>query len=83
MTGDGIDFIPNAASSLAVSNSVVADNVGQGIFLQPNASVTAGFNRVELNNNANGIYVFGGTSPGRIQSISACQIALPSEILTA
>jgi hypothetical protein len=66
VTGDGIDFYSTTATSaLTVSNSLVADNSGIGIVLQPIGSATAVFNRVEANNNgSNGINVDGANSAG-------------------
>jgi len=70
VTQDGIDFLPNATSSLSVSNSLVADNGGGGIFVFPtgSGSVTAVFNRVQANNNdGNGIILDGVNSTGTVQ----------------
>jgi hypothetical protein len=66
MTADGIDFFSTTATSaLTVSNSLLADNGGYGIYLVPTGSVTAVFNRVEVNNNGTaGIFVNGGSSAG-------------------
>jgi len=52
--GNGILFQPNAASGLAVSNTVVTDNAADGILLLPTgtADVNASFNRVEIYNSA-------------------------------
>lgn len=59
----GIRFLPNAASRLSVSNSLVADNGDNGIEVIPvtgSGTVTAIFNRVQTNNNANnGIEISG------------------------
>jgi Right handed beta helix region len=68
-TGIGIDFIPNGsgASSLAVSNTLVADNGNQGIFIGSvaNATVQAVIDRVRMvNNSQNGLAVSGGFSTG-------------------
>src|SRR6202142_3046389 len=52
MTGDGIDSFSNAPTSiLTVSNSIVNDNPGDGIIVQPSGNTTAMFNRIETNNN--------------------------------
>src|SRR5665213_308168 len=66
MTGNGIEFASTTApSALTVSNSLVADNGGDGILLVPTGSATAVFNRVEANNNAGaGIEVSGAFSTG-------------------
>jgi Right handed beta helix region len=64
MASDGIDFSSTTATSaLTVSNSLLADNGGNGISVQPTGSATAVFNHVEANNNkGNGIGMTGGTS---------------------
>ena len=61
MTGDGIDSFSNAPTSiLTVSNSIVNDNAGDGIIVQPSGNTTAMFNRIETNNNKfDGILVSG------------------------
>jgi Right handed beta helix region len=66
MTNSGIFFFPTTpTSALTVSSSLVADNGGTGIDFDPTGSVTAVFNRVEVNNNANyGIAVAGNNSAG-------------------
>jgi len=69
--GTGIFFASTTATStLTVSNSVVADNSGEGIFFGPFGSATAVFNRVEVNNNGNGIFV-GGQSSAPTNTINA------------
>jgi len=67
---DGIEFFPNATSSLSVSNSLVADNGSDGIYVAPNGSgtVTAVFNHVETNNNSLGIGVYGNSSTGTTEA---------------
>jgi hypothetical protein len=77
VTGDGVDFLPNASSSLSVSNSLVADN-SFGILVWPSGSgaVTAVFNRVEANNNAtNGIVVDGSNSTGTVKATVSDSVA--------
>ena len=67
LTNEGIDFFPNAASRLSVSNSVMSDNNIAGIFVQPSGSgaVAAVFNRVQANGNSfYGILVDGSYSSG-------------------
>jgi hypothetical protein len=80
----GIDFVPNvaggplASSNLFVSNTLVAENVNTGILVLPTGSgaVTAVFNRVEVNNNANGgIVVSGETSTGTINATVSGSVA--------
>jgi hypothetical protein len=78
MTNDGIQFLPTASSSLAVSNSFVADNGNIGIIVYPNGSgaATAEFNRVEVYNSGNqGILVAGGTSNGSVTATIADSVA--------
>jgi hypothetical protein len=70
VTADGIDFFPNATSSLSVSNSKVLDNGSFGIVINPTGSgaVTAVFNHVEASNNANtGITMQGHQSTGTVK----------------
>jgi hypothetical protein len=58
-TSHGIQFAPSGSSRLVVSDSVITNNQGNGIYVQPGAS---GFARVSLdnvklnNNNQNGFY---------------------------
>src|SRR5262249_53104282 len=47
LTSDGIDFVPTGNSNLALSNVMVADNGGSGIFIQPSG---AGSGKAVLNN---------------------------------
>jgi hypothetical protein len=70
LTGDGILFLPNAASSLSVSNTSASDNAGFGIQIQPSGSgaVHAVFNRVQANNNSYGILTDGGGFTGTIHA---------------
>jgi hypothetical protein len=65
--GVGINFQPNAASNLAVSNSLLADNAFDGVLIAPTGAgaVTAALNRVEMNNNGRyGIGISGGFATG-------------------
>src|SRR5262245_28339322 len=80
VTGFGIQFIPSTGSTLAVSNTLVADNGTSGILVRPIISldsVRAVFNRVEAyNNGGDGIAVsrFGPGGPVNVtvtDSISA------------
>ena len=64
-TLDGIIFIPNSSSQILVSNTLISDNVGGGIFIAPSGSGTTHgvVNHVELENNgSNGLGA--GTSSG-------------------
>lgn len=69
---DGIDFLPNATADILVSNTLVADNGGNGIFVAPPIGadiITGVFNRVQAYNNLNnGIALYGGTSTGTIKA---------------
>jgi hypothetical protein len=70
VVNDGIEFDPNSASSLSISNSVVSDNGLSGIVVAPTGSgaVTAVFNRVEVNNNAyQGIFLEGDNGTGTLK----------------
>ena len=69
--GKGIWYRPNASSSLAVSNTFIADNEDSGILLLPSGSgiVKAVFSRVELYNNGfTGLLVDGSFSTGTINA---------------
>src|SRR2546425_2230070 len=53
-TGNGIEFFPTANSNLSVSDTLVADNGGDGVRVQPpsgSPTVKARFNRVGADNN--------------------------------
>jgi hypothetical protein len=57
----GIALAPTVSSTFKVSNTMVSDNFGDGIYLQPhgNINVTAVFNRVEVYKNGfKGIGIF-------------------------
>ena len=61
-SGSGIALAPTASANIAVSRTLVAENGGHGLFLQPtgNQQVHAVFNRVEAYHNAQkGIGIFG------------------------
>jgi hypothetical protein len=78
LTGRGIDFVPNAASSLAVSNTLVADNGGRGINVGPTSSgdlVTAIFNRVEVHRNVVAGITLNGSSGGPVQGTVTDSVA--------
>jgi hypothetical protein len=65
--GAGIDYEPNAASNLAVSDTYLADSIGAGIYVGPTGSgtVTAVLSRVEADSNGYGVAVDGsGKSAG-------------------
>ena len=72
VVGDAVDFFPNAAASIFVSNTRVTDNANHGIYVAPPIGagvIGAVFNRVQANNNGNsGIAVYGGTSTGSIKA---------------
>jgi hypothetical protein len=66
---DGINFLPNHASNLSISNTLVANNAGSGIAMTPSGSgaVTAVLDHVEVDNNASdGIAVNGSSSSGTV-----------------
>jgi hypothetical protein len=78
LTGNGIEFVANGSSSLAVSNTFVADNGLTGIFVGHVAAgtVKAVVNRVEAHNNgASGIVVSGLGGGGVINAAVADSIA--------
>jgi hypothetical protein len=67
-SASGIGLTPNMASTMEISDTLVANNGGHGVFLQPPSSVgrvSAVFNRVEAYGNAlAGIGVFGNYNSG-------------------
>src|SRR5262245_42271365 len=80
LTGDGIIFHPATSSSLAVSNTLVADNGGNGINIEPhsaNATVRVALNRAEMYHNsgfgllANGTFATGTVAVDVMASVSA------------
>jgi hypothetical protein len=76
--GDGIRFLPNASSKLAVSNTLVADNQSAGIRVEPTGSggVNAVLSRVGANNNGTiGIWIEGETSTGTLNVTIADSVA--------
>jgi hypothetical protein len=78
IVGNGIEFQPNASSSLAVSNTLVADNGGVGISVLPSGSgtVKVDLDRVEAyTNSIHGILVNGSLSTGTINATSSDSIA--------
>jgi hypothetical protein len=76
-TGEGINFNPSAASHLAVSNTLVAENGNNGILvLNGSGAVTAVFNRVEANHNGNGgIAVDGNGGSGTVNATVSGSVA--------
>jgi hypothetical protein len=68
LTSSGIGFAPNSSANIAVSNTLVANNGGHGIYVQPtgfNVRVTAMFNRVEADyNGIMGIGIFNNNTTG-------------------
>jgi hypothetical protein len=59
---DGIAFTPGVSSALFVSNTIVADNTGSGIIVNPTGSgtVTAVISRVDSDYNGYGIFAQSG-----------------------
>jgi hypothetical protein len=73
-TNNGIQFQPSASSTLAVSDTFVANNTGgNGIAIAPSGSgnVTAVLNRVEADNNGDGILVGGSGSSALFIHVTA------------
>jgi len=65
-TTTGINFVPEASAVLNVTNTVISDNAGYGISLNPDeagSSITAALNNVTINNNGTGVLVYGAESP--------------------
>ena len=85
LTGDGIIFHPATSSSLAVSHTLVADNGGNGINVEPHTSATAivnvALNRVEMYHNsgfgvlANGNFATGTINVHATASVSATNLS--------
>jgi hypothetical protein len=80
LSGNGIDILVSVSSRIAVSNSFVADNGGDGIRIRPtgsNSIVFAVFNRVEVyNNGSRGIGIFGDVmSGGLMHAIAVDSVA--------
>jgi Right handed beta helix region len=76
-TGDGIALFPSANSNLAISNTLVGDNGGNGIFVEPNGPGVAkvSLSRVKVfNNSLNGVALFGASS-GIIRAVVADSVA--------
>jgi hypothetical protein len=76
LNGPGIALAPNVSSHIAISNTLVANNASDGIYMQPHGDdliVEAVFNRVEAyKNGRRGIAIYGNlvnetfTLPGQI-----------------
>ena len=66
--GVGIAFTPHAAAALQVTNTIISDNTGDGIFVEQiggTANVVAVLDHVGLyNNGGSGLIVAGGSSTG-------------------
>ena len=78
-TGFGVKFQPNSDSHLSVSNTLVADNGGDGIMVLTNGAaitVKIAFNRVEAYNNSdNGIYLAGIAGTGTLNATALDTVA--------
>src|SRR5262249_3704435 len=73
-TGNGVEFQPNAKSTLALSNTLLADNGGVGLVVVPSGSGAVGvsLSRVEAYNNSfGGFNVFGTGSTGTVNAKAA------------
>jgi hypothetical protein len=78
VTGDGVDFLPSAASSLVLSDTLVGDNGGNGLVAQPTGSgaVTVVVTRSRLNNNTgNGLNADDSNATGSLFATAANSIA--------
>ena len=81
LTGNGIEFLSSSNSHLSVSNTLVADNGGSGILVQPGAGANAQtvLSRVKAyNNSVSGIRIqtgSGSTSTGTIKAIATDSVA--------
>ena len=77
--GFGVDFRPTASSSLAISNTLVADNDNIGIHVRPTGAgtVVATFSRVEVyNSGLSGLFVIGSSSSGTIKATVVDSVAV-------
>jgi len=80
LTTDGIRFLSSASSNLAVSNTLTADNGGNGIIigLEGGSGVTvkAVLSRVEAYNNSHfGIILFGNSAGQTVNATVADSVA--------
>jgi hypothetical protein len=74
-TSNAIDFIPQASSSLALSNTVISDNVVAGVLIAAAGvnvqTITATINRVEMrNNSSSGLHVSGQSNTAAAGAIN-------------
>ena len=77
-TGNGIEFYPNASSQISVSSTLLSDNGGHGIHIQPVAAsaVKALFNRVEAyGNSQDGILVAAALNSVAIKATAVDTVA--------
>jgi hypothetical protein len=78
LTSHGIRFQAQASSTLAVSNTFIADNGGSGIIVPPSGSgiVKVAIDHVEVHNSVfSGIVVDGSNSTGAVNAIVTDSIA--------
>lgn len=77
VTGDGIDFFPAASANLTIADTFVANAGVHGIEVLPSGSgtVTATFNRVEVDDSGYGILVQGTSSTGTISATATDGVA--------
>src|SRR5262245_40331321 len=79
LTNDGIQFFPSASSSLAVLDTLLADNGANGIVVSPSGSgtVSAAFNRVKVQNTGGtAIFILGNTSTGIIYATATDSVVI-------
>ena len=81
-TSSGIALGPTSASNITVSDTIVADNGGHGVYLQPNTTVGPGiqvhatFNRIQaLNNAQRGIGIFSNFTVNSFDAIAVDGVA--------
>jgi hypothetical protein len=73
-TRNGINILPSSDANIAISDTLVSDNGGSGIAIQPlqQGHVKAVFDRVTVSDNSlNGLFVDGSLSPQGSGSINA------------
>jgi hypothetical protein len=86
VNGNGIFFAPNAPAALQVTNTIVSDNTGDGIFVAQfggTAQVVAVLDQVGLYNNLDGLVVSGVAATGGavvatvVESVASASIGNP------
>jgi len=89
-TGNGVEFFPTASSELAMADTLVSDNGGHGILVQPvgGTAVKTAFHRVQAHNNSQngftisnpvgGLALRGTRPPARRRTTAEPDFSLPT-----